>query len=626
MFTSIMIAPLSFARLYGFMPSAPVRFLLLIAGTGGAMIAPTIKACLVRIKRRSFDIFLYILFPLLVALCSFLMISFSKGYRKSGRVLFDIGHGSTQSPQLDYNKELYKSAEFGHAKLVRLIARSHFQIDYCTAITREVLAEASILVLIMPSLPYEPSEIDAIKEFVAHGGGLLVIGDHTDINQVRSACNPVIKEFGIHMRFDTIWIYTNDRMNLEYKNHPALFDLEKVNFSVGASLDITHPAQAVIRTKYGIFSDQGDPDNKNHGYLGNSTLDKGEKTHDLCLVAESRYGRGRVYVMGDSSYFQNASLYQNWIYACRLFDWLNHAHKAPSGEKWALGILLLSVSIICAFALLYTSWPPFLLPLLLLSLMGALWSAEFSNILRFPLPHTPFSSILIDMAHHNEYPLYWINREKSDTNIDGVVNQIIREGFYPVIESSAPFTLEKLSEHKAVFIICPNTPFHINEIKALERFVEKGGGVLLVEGPRKWAQALPLWGQFGLFKDRYPLAAHMPVLSPLGLPIRLPYGNFKADFIPHPITYGISEINMVNPCEIRGGHPLAFIKNIPVINAKEIGRGRICAIGDDRFFANYMTEFEGNIMDTNKIHLLLNIISYLTHKGPSSLPSGSLLK
>ena len=71
---------------------------------------------------------------------------------------------------------------------------------------------------------------------------------------------------------------------------------------------------------------------------------------------------------------------------------------------------------------------------------------------------------------------------------------------------------------------------------------------------------------------------------------------------------------MVNPCRVKGGLPLAFIDGIPVIHFKKFGKGRIVAIGDDRFFANYITEFNETVIDPDKVRILWNIVEYITHE------------
>jgi hypothetical protein len=43
-------------------------------------------------------------------------------------------------------------------------------------------------------------------------------------------------------------------------------------------------------------------------YLGDRRHNPGEKIGDLVLVAEARYGNGRMLVFGDTSPFQNGAL------------------------------------------------------------------------------------------------------------------------------------------------------------------------------------------------------------------------------------------------------------------------------------------------------------------------------
>ncbi|MGA1865217.1 MAG: hypothetical protein ACMUHX_09160, partial [bacterium] len=269
-FSSCLTAPLSFAGLFGFIPSSYMSLVLVFLGILLGLILPVRKSFFYKKNLGSFDFILCFLLVILLGVSSFLKLSFIKGSPKNKRVLFDIGHGTTESPLIDYTRDIKGSAEFGHAKLVNLLRTYGFDCEFIEDIDSDSLSRSSVLVLIMSSKPYKIEEIKAIEGFVSAGGGLLVIGDHTDISHTLSSFNPVIEQFGIRFRFDTIWIQTNSRINLCYRPHPAIFDLEKVNFSVGASLDIGYPARPVIISKYGTFSDLGDPANEAHAYLGNS--------------------------------------------------------------------------------------------------------------------------------------------------------------------------------------------------------------------------------------------------------------------------------------------------------------------------------------------------------------------
>jgi len=613
LFSMCVLAPLALVDLYGFMPSFHMEILLIVAGTGLGVLLPILRPhC--AFKRDACAMGLSAVILVLIGVVSFFMVRFPMGNPKNKRVIFDTGHGTTESPLIDYTRGIESGAEFGHAHLMRFLSMYGFQCKTADTISGDSLSGASILVLIMPSKPYTREEIESIRAFVAEGGGLLAIGDHTDISHVLSSLNPVIEQFGIRLRFDTVWLQKNDRINLRYRPHPATFDLPMVNFSVGASLHITPPGRPVIVSQFGAFSDTGDPENGAHAYLGNSLRDPNEAMTDLCLTADCLYGKGRVFVTGDSAYFQNGSLHRNRLFAYQLFDWLNRQNEGEGMRIMPFIVLLsLMVTLICLTGYRMGSYS-LLVPAAFLVILCSLWMGTIRNLRGLPRPEQLSATIFIDMTHQNEYSIYWINREKSDTNLDGMTGQIIRSGILPILGDRGPITPESLRGHRAVFVICPNAPFSEEEIAAIEDFVEDGGGLLLVEGPRKWATSNTLWERFGLIKHRYPLSVNRPILSPFGLPIRLQYGNFRAAFLPHPITSGITHINMVNPCAVQGGFPVAFIENVPVVNFVEFGKGRVVAIGDDRIFANYMTEYEEKVIDPEKLRFTWNLIDYLAYE------------
>ena len=71
---------------------------------------------------------------------------------------------------------------------------------------------------------------------------------------------------------------------------------------------------------------------------------------------------------------------------------------------------------------------------------------------------------------------------------------------------------------------------------------------------------------------------------------------------------------MVNPCEVKGGLPVAFVNNYSVINFKEFGNGRIIAIGDDRMFAYYLLEKDFKLIDPDRVKFIQNTINYLANE------------
>ena len=67
------------------------------------------------------------------------------------------------------------------------------------------LAECDVLVIKIPTARYSAREIDAVVEFVAGGGGLLLIGDHTNYERSAAYLNDIARRMGFVFRDDLLY-------------------------------------------------------------------------------------------------------------------------------------------------------------------------------------------------------------------------------------------------------------------------------------------------------------------------------------------------------------------------------------------------------------------------------------
>jgi hypothetical protein len=63
----------------------------------------------------------------------------------------------------------------------------------------EALARADVLVLVDPFRPFEPGEVEAIEEFVSHGGKLLVLADPRAEGQAAASSAQILAPFGLNL-------------------------------------------------------------------------------------------------------------------------------------------------------------------------------------------------------------------------------------------------------------------------------------------------------------------------------------------------------------------------------------------------------------------------------------------
>ncbi|MEK7814189.1 MAG: DUF4350 domain-containing protein, partial [Candidatus Desantisbacteria bacterium] len=338
--TIITISPLAIISIYGWLfPSGIITVMLVIAfaitfiPVNGTCFKPAIEGRQEGQKSSCLSAFVAKYLPIAISFAAAIIISlhalvFDPGIKKHGRILFDIGHGDTSGPQWGYDTDIDKSADAGHGRLLDFLKAYGYRVETRSEpLTPDFLKKYDILLLAMSSHTYTRQEINNIKKFVKDGGGLMVIGDHTNVDDVMASLNPVLEGFNVGLKFDIVRVDKSIPANIQAAHCPMFQGINPVREAAignGASLNVSLPAMPILTIGYGAFSDIGDmktgPD---QAYLGNGIMDKDEKVGDHVIAAYSKYGRGRLIVFGDSSYFQNLALYRNYKFCYQCFDWLN---------------------------------------------------------------------------------------------------------------------------------------------------------------------------------------------------------------------------------------------------------------------------------------------------------------
>ncbi|MFI5454081.1 MAG: DUF4350 domain-containing protein [Isosphaerales bacterium] len=206
------------------------------------------------------------------------------------------------------------------------------------------LVKTQILVLINSPKVWDERERRTIYDFVARGGSLLVLGDHTDVFGLMRGFNSLLGPLGIQFRFDSAYKARENWRGCQAAAADAVacgWDDENPGVAVGASLELSGSARPLLVGRYG-FSDNGVRENVMGSYLGNYHYDPGERLGDVVLVATATYGRGRVVVWGDTSAFQGVSSHYPAVVGPML-AWLSRpagwTDRPPVRAAAALGLL-----------------------------------------------------------------------------------------------------------------------------------------------------------------------------------------------------------------------------------------------------------------------------------------------
>ncbi len=377
------------------------------------------------------------------------------------------------------------------------------------ALPAESLAGYDILVLINRSASMSQEERDTIADFVATGGGLLVLGDHTsmfvdptDFAVGRDYLNEVLAFTGIQFRVDSAeptgigW-----RGKLELSSWPldlSWFNATEVGISVGASLTTSGTAAPIVTGRY-AFSDQADPEAP--GYLGNREYELGERVGDLTLVAAQQFEAGRVVVFGDTSSFQYLAISRTHQFVEAVVSWLVSDRPSLQDVMHWCGVAGLALGGVL-FLVLARRSPGNLVVLSLAVLLGLtvgslvdpfVWGSREVEALESALPYA-----IIDTEHS---PLVSVGGYTEDS-LDGLVINLRRNGLASFFE---PLSSQLTRESDMIVLVAPTRRLSDRVVVELREYMEHGGHVLVSAGYRSWTQVSPLLSKFGLRIRNLPL-------------------------------------------------------------------------------------------------------------------------
>ena len=187
------------------------------------------------------------------------------------------------------------------------------------------LDRTQILVLINSPKLWDEGQRRAVLDFVARGGSLLVLGDHTDVFGLMRGFNGLLGPLGVRFRFDSAYKARESWRGCQAAAPDAIamgWDDENPGVAVGASLELSGNARPLLVGRY-AFSDGGIRENVMGSFLGNYHYDRGERLGDVVLVATVTHGRGRIVVWGDTSALQGGLSYSYPRVVGPMLAWLS---------------------------------------------------------------------------------------------------------------------------------------------------------------------------------------------------------------------------------------------------------------------------------------------------------------
>lgn len=368
-----------------------------------------------------------------------------RGQRKPGRVLIHLYHTYWSRTDRPYDENWYGAdSGYNYACLKAWLEHFYNVREWNRPLTPEVLAQTDVLIIFLPSTPFSEEELRAIQEFVRHGGGILLIGDHTNVFGSTSNINPICRMFGFAFRDDVLFDLDRDFFQLWERPFLQNTIMQGIPFFKFRGPTSIRPFSWFVRTVMKIGHSKGFraiysvnnfyPPPKDRPRMWTGTFAVSVTTH---------YGRGRVLAFADSTVFSNFEIFYpgKYEYLLNAVEWLNHS-DGPWTVFLQRSCLVLALALLIAFLGWYRHPRQWLVLLVAaagtfqIATLATRWIEDQRG--RFPQPIRP--TRLLFFVVDQDDPAFvlreFTSNEPYEKRFDVFVQWVLRtgtfSGFYPV--------------------------------------------------------------------------------------------------------------------------------------------------------------------------------------------------
>ncbi|MGC9445085.1 MAG: hypothetical protein ACP5E9_09210 [Candidatus Methanospirareceae archaeon] len=488
--------------------------------------------------------------------------------QKGGTVAYDGYHGKLESAFFDNDS-------LTHSTLRYLGAVGYEPLVIEEPFTQDNLREVSILVMETPTEELTVAEIVAVTEFVKAGGGLFVLGDHTNIMNCYLTLNPVLHQFGLHLNFDYSMLWE--------PHFTSLAGIDSLEETAGATLKLNRMSALLFYSlRYTTWADLGDWNAEHHVYMGNVFPEDTEDHGVLPICAAVTYDKGKVVAIANSDSFSSANILYNDEFISRLMRYLNYEN---SFFKTIWFRILLLVFILFGFLRARSlALKPLVLALALVLLL-----VQVQALL--PVTATPENAIALDVGHAN------VEGYASPHQYKNVFLVIFGQhyGFNPVVVTDVP---RDLSSYKAYVTMGPMRPFSDKEVTSLREYVENGGFLVVCDGYHLETPANKGNDAANSLLKTFDITLQGKLLGEIGYftntswnytPAYWVENRIPATPLDHPLMQDLAgDITLHSAVAIRGGTPIALYNGTPVMVIQEVGNGQVLVIGDHTILREFV--------------------------------------
>lgn len=204
------------------------------------------------------------------------------------RAILDGGVWATVAHLPEGQEALSTKHQYTYEKLQKSLAARVISSD-------ESLATFDELLIITPTTPFSPQNIQSIRKWTHEGGRLIIIADHTNLFGHQTVLQQLTDQFGIGLRPDALF---------ETKTNGGIYGNILTQF---AGLTPCSISKGVIpRLKMAAWSEN--PDYTASSFFGELDPTNDDRFGHYPILGSIRYGLGEVAVFTDSTFFANFAI------------------------------------------------------------------------------------------------------------------------------------------------------------------------------------------------------------------------------------------------------------------------------------------------------------------------------
>lgn len=492
---------------------------------------------------------------------------------------FEYGYLFWQRPEMGRADPPPRS----YGMLPMLVERMGGKFFRSLSLSDDDLKKADVLVVIHPDTQWPEETKQRVLDYVRRGGSLLLAAEPVVLEgQSRSDFAQLLDGTSIRVRYDTClpaadyWEGCYDGMA-----HPASIGIDgnrnRFGILLASSLAVRWPASPVTAARFGHCEPGSDANTSRAG-----RYEAGKKLGDLVLAAEQPYGKGRIFVLGDTGPLNNNTLPCSYEYVGRILAGLSDTGSAGPQAWWRelLGVALAAGIVLALFWQADALRVAVVLATLVVSLLAASSvSRRAGAVMPDGRGQKPNDVAYIDASHLNAYsPNPW-----SNMGMGRLCRMLCRAGYLPLMldETSA----ERLDRAGVLLSAAPMRPFTADETKIVDDFVSAGGLLVACCGAEESAGSRSLLESFQYEVMRSPIRPGDPSFEPAPLgECSVTFGDFK-DPKPSVAFYAAWPIEM-RPGESSLVALMKADRANTVVSTREKNQGDTVWIADSFFAVN----------------------------------------